>query len=771
LRLLGRYVFREIVTSAVLGTFLATFVVFLHQSEKLFALLVGGGNASAGVIATLFLLAIPPVLPLTIPFGVLVGILIGLGRMSSDGEVVAMRACGVSSRKVILPVLLFVTLGMALAAYSSLRLTPFAFRESTRIANELAASQLSAAIEPRVFDESFPNKILYVGEVPPGEPVVWRNVFLADITPPEQRSSGLGAKADGPIVTVARWAVAVPDPARNRLELHLHDFATHEMGKDQRARDESGIQKVLALDASPPRQESLQASAMNTRALLHYAGPDWINARIELHRRFALPAACMMLALVGIPLGISTRKGGKSSGYVLALFLGFFCYYLAFISLVGVVKLGRLPPAAVWLPDAAFGLAGIVFLYRMERPGDRSLLASFQHLFGTALQALKPKAEGRAGRARLSGWRLPLLPQIIDTYILSDFLFYVLVVLASFISMTLVFNFFELMGDMIRNKIPFLDMLTYLMFLTPQLIYVFLPISILVAVLAHLGVLSKQNEIAAFKACGVSLYRLAAPILLGSTLFAVGLFGFDFYYVPGANRKQDALRDEIKGRPTQTYLRPDRKWIMGTGSRIYYYRYFDAAEKLMAEVNVFELETGSFRLKKEIVARQARWSDSSNTWVFENGWSCDFVGNDCPSYRGYQATTFPELNEAPDYFLKPAVQEKQMNFLQLDSYIRDLAQSGFPTQKLQVEFYRKFSVPLFALIMGMIALPFGFMVGNRGAMTGIGVSILIAMCYWGLDTLFEQVGAVSLLLPAMAAWAPDAIFGLMGMYLLLRLRS
>jgi lipopolysaccharide export LptBFGC system permease protein LptF len=112
-----------------------------------------------------------------------------------------------------------------------------------------------------------------------------------------------------------------------------------------------------------------------------------------------------------------------------------------------------------------------------------------------------------------------------------------------------------------------------------------------------------------------------------------------------------------------------------------------------------------------------------------------------------------------------------MNFLQLDRYIRDLQQSGFDTVRLQVQFYRKFSVPLFAAIMAIIAVPFAFLVGNRGAMTGIGVSIAIAITYLGLGILFEKIGEVNQLPPAMAAWAPDAIFSLAGLYLLMRMRS
>ena len=219
MRLLGRYVFREILTSSVLGTLLATFVIFLQRVDTAVRT-AGGAAGSAGLgLPSAVRLGLPPVLPLTIPFGVLVGILIGLGRMAGDGEITAMRAAGVSSRKVIAPVLLFAALGMGLAGMASLRWTPLSIRESTRILNELAANQLSAEIQPRVFDEDFPNTILYVGDVRPGNVTLWRNVFIADITPPDQRKTGIGAKADGPLITVTREAIAVSDPRNNRLQL------------------------------------------------------------------------------------------------------------------------------------------------------------------------------------------------------------------------------------------------------------------------------------------------------------------------------------------------------------------------------------------------------------------------------------------------------------------------------------------------------------------------------------------------------------------------
>ena len=777
MRILGRYIFREILTSSLLGAFLATFVLFLQKADKLFAVLVGS-NAKPMLVAQLFAWSVPQLLPLTIPFGVLVGILIGLGRLSSDGEIIAMRAAGVSSRKVIAPVLFFAVLGVGLAAYASLRLTPLAARESKIILDEIAATQLSADIAPRVFDESFPNHILYIGDVKgTGGPLAqWKPVFIADVTPPAQRASGLKDKADGPMVTVAREAIAAPDAERNRIQLTMIESATYEMSKDGVANVSSSLHSLTALDASPPNQESLRSSAMNTRELLTYRGPDWLENKIELHKRFALPLACFVLAMVGIPLGVTTRKGGKSAAYINAILLAFFCYYLSFITLVNLAKQRALPAQiALWLPNEVLGLVGLIFLLRLELPGDRDVATYAKDLILRVWRAVKSKtAAGEKRAASSSGWRLPLLPQIVDTYILSSFVFYFGVLLVSFVSLILLFDFFELMGDMVRNS-NLRTMATYLFFLTPYEIYQMTPISVLVGVLLTLGVMSKQNEITAFKACGVSLYRLAAPLVLASALLTAGLFAFDFYYVPAANRRQEALRDEIKGRPKSSWLRPDRKWIKGYGSRIYYYRYFDANERMMEDVNVFDLDPASFRLKNEIVAARARWNPSIETWVFEDGWSAQFQGSECKNYAGFhgplQPVSFPALTEKPDYFLKEATQDKEMNFLQLDRYIADLTQSGFAATSLQVQFFRKFSVPVFALIMALIAAPFGFMVGNRGAMAGIGVSIVIAISYLALGSLFEKLGDVSLLPPSMAAWSPDVVFALAGLYLMMRMRS
>ena len=612
---------------------------------------------------------------------------------------------------------------------------------------------------------------------PPGSPVPWERVFIADNTPPEDRKKGLAAKADGPLISTAHDAIATSDPKHNRIQLDLHNYFSHEMGKDLVSQDFVAPFGNQALQVKPAEQASQKPKEMSTRQLLHYTGADVLEAAIELHQRFTFPVGCVMLALVGIPLGIATRKGGKSAAYLIALFLGFFCYYLASMTLENVAKQKTLSvPVATWLPNVVFGLAGVLFLARMEKPGDRDILSVLQSVAAVPLGWFKPKAAAAKPKpsSGLPHWRFPLLPQLVDTYVLSNFLFYLVVILATFVSIFLIFNFFDLTGDMIKHDIRLQTMFTYLLFLTPMSIYEFTPICVLVAALANLGTLSKQNEVTAFRACGVSLFRLAMPILLASTLISGALFAFDYYYLPAANRRQDKLRDQIKARPTQTYYRADRKWTMGNGFRIYYYAFFDPAKNEMADANVYELQPSTFQVVKQIRAGRAHWNPSINTWVFENGWFSDFRNNTATAVRtDFQARTFPELNETPDYFLQEYHLYTQMNFRELDKYVRDLKQSGYgyDTVDFEIQLYRKFALPLFALIMAMIGVPFGFLVGNRGAMTGIGVGIAIALAYLATSTLFEKVGEINELTPAIAAWGPDVIFSLAGLYFLMRMKS
>ncbi len=785
MRLLGRTIFREVVASALLGAVLFTFVLFMQRARPLFEFLVRSAGSSS-TIASLFALVLPQALPFTVPLGVLMGALITMSRMSADGEITAMRAAGVAGRQVLKPILLVGFFAMGVTAAASLWLTPWSIRERFRIENRLIAGGLTADVQPRVFEEQFPNTILYATEVLVGTAGRWKRVFLADITPPESRGASMAERGDSPRITLASEAVVIPDASLNRLQLSLRNGSTYEPGKEladyrittfpagdqgleAKRRDEVRASRAsVELDTGPLYRRAYEEASI--------APAERLDARIELHQRGALPLACLLMALIGVPLGISRRRAGKSAALVLTLGLAFL-YYMTLISMISLARQGTLTPeVAVWLPDFILAAGGVLLAVRLERPGDGHRLGFLVWRvpsLKTRPGRMEPGASRVLDRPKALLARLRLLPEVVDTYVLSAFFFYFTLLLAAFVMMAHVFTFFELLSDIIKNRVPMSHVVTYHFFLTPRLIYDIAPIGVLTAVLVVFGILTKNNEVTAMKACGISVYRLAAPVLLAGLLMTGGLFAFDHYWVPEADRRQDAIRAEIKGRPAQTFLRPDRRWIYGLQDRVYYYKYFDQTQQVMVGVNVYELDAEKFRLKRHISAERAHWEPVVNAWVFQNGWSRDMSGTSVTKFDNFSGAmrTFPELAEPPDYFVKEAKQSRQMNFRELGAYIAELQQSGFDTVALQVQLHKKFAVPFFALIMAMVSIPFAFLAGNRGAMTGVGISIGIAIAYWGVGQVFEQVGNLSQLPAQVAAWSPDVVFSLAGLYFLARMRT
>lgn len=498
-------------------------------------------------------------------------------------------------------------------------------------------------------------------------------------------------------------------------------------------------------------------------------------ALMEFHRRLALPTACLVLALVGIPLGLSSKKGGKSAGFVLTILLVFAYYSVSLIG-VGLARQGKIPAGlGGWLADIVFFLGGAFLLWRAEhRPFELSLFRATWNPFrrikdGAGFLPLPTRTEDAFERAsnrrRVFSARFPM---ILDDYVLRDFVVYLGLIVTAFVVLLLVFTVFELIGDILRNHISPIVVGAYLLNVSPYFIYNIAPLSILLAVLITFGLMQRSNEITAMKATGISLYRIIIPVLITSTALAMGLFFFDQVYLPHTNKRQDALRNLIKGKPPQTYLNPDRKWIFGQQSTIYYYQFFDSDRDQFGNLSVFQFEPGSFQLKHRIYAERANWDDRLGRWVCTQGWERNFEGSAIESYRTFDVSTFAAMTESPGYFKKEVKQSSEMNYEELQRYIHDLQGSGFDVVRLRVQLQKKFAYPAIALVMAVLAVPFSVSSGPRGAVAGIATAVGIAVVYTTVSSLFEAMGNVSQLPPILAAWSPDIIFGLLGGYLIFK---
>jgi len=309
----------------------------------------------------------------------------------------------------------------------------------------------------------------------------------------------------------------------------------------------------------------------------------------------------------------------------------------------------------------------------------------------------------------------------------------------------------------------------YLLSVTPYFLYNTTPLSMLLAVLITFGLLQRSNEITAIKATGISLYRVIVPVLIASSLVAGVLFLSDQLYLPYTNKRQDALRNQIKGKPAQTYLRPDRKWIFGQHSDIYYYQFFDPDRDVFGGVSIFQFDPHTFQITHRIAADRAHWSSAMGRWVYEQGWERSLNGSANENYRRFDVATFPQLSESPAYFKKEIKQSSEMSYDELRRYIHDLEQSGFDVVRLRVQLQKKIAYPLITLVMAVLAIPFALSAGKRSAVAGVATAIGIGVVYWTINGLFEAMGNLSQLPPAVAAWSPDLVFGCIGGYLILRM--
>ena len=779
-RILTRYILGEILSLTLIGCALFTFILFMPLLPHILEVVVRSSSTWADA-AQVFLFTLPNLFKVTIPMAVLWGVLLGLSRLASDSEIIAMRASGLGIGYFVRVASIVAVAGTLLGLGNSLYLAPRANQAIIDLQQSLETSQASYEIEPRIFYEDFRNFVLYVQDVRSGTGAAnWRQVFMADVSDPAN-----------PIITTAASATVVTDNTEELL-MRLRDGVRDETVADQPGQSNISTFTTTDLPLVLGQQNDVHLGRMDTalyamplNALLgRIHGSGGKRFLIELHNRFAFPAACLVLMLVGVPLGVASRRGGKSSGFVFTILLVFVYYFLSSTG-IALGHQNKLPAFfAVWSANLLFAAAGTFLLWQMAT-GGRILSAIAGWIArppritdavkpnGFPLNGLLDKLQAR-GLAGARGKTRGIFPRILDEYVVREFVGMFLLVLAGFVLLMIVFTFFDLIGDILRNHIALGIVGEYLLNLTPSMLYQIAPLAVLIAALATFGVLNRNSEIVAMKATGISLYRLVIPIVSITACLAVSLFLFDQYYLPQANRRQEALRNVIKGRPPQTYLHPEQKWIFGPkppagepGS-IYYYEFFDPDSNEFANLSVFEFDPSTFELTRRIFAKRAVWDADSGTWRFENGWARGIQGANVTTYRTFLETSFPEIHPGPDYFKKEDLQSQEMSFGQLDRYIRDLRQSGFDTKRLSVALWHKLAFPLIAVVMAVLAIPFALSMGRRGSLAGIAVAIAVALAYWVVDGLFGAMGNVNYLPAAMAAWSADVLFGLVGGYLLLR---
>ncbi len=772
LRITDRYILREIVPPFLLGLLVLTFVMMLpplmNEAEELIAKGVDGV-----AIASMMLTLVPQALGLALPMALLMGILMGLGRMSTDRETVALQACGVSIYRMLGPVALLALLATGATFYVIEIVVPDANQRFREQMLRVLTSRAEGEVKPRVFYDGFDSLTLYVREI---SPAGWSDVFLADSRDPGRLD-----------VSVAEYGRVEVDRGRQRVDVVLHNGTRHrsdasdptayELHEFSDIRISIGTESVFPQSTPQPGLNELRLPELRSEVeRMRAAGESPHRPIMEMHERFSVPIACLVFALVGVGLGITTRKDAKSSSFALGIGV-IFIYYVSMYLPEAMAK-GALvsPHLAKWLPNLVLGLAGFVLVVWRSHLAERPLVGPlFQRRRRPGAGGPAAGSAGGSEPASTRGVRFSAGGvrglSLLDWYVVRMYLRWVSMAVVGLLGIFYISTFIDLADKLFKGETSMSQLLEYFWFATPQFFYFVLPISALLATLVTIGALTRSSELTVMKACGISLARAALPMFALSLVWSACLFALEEGALGQANRRAEALRHEIRsGSPPPSGLL-NRRWIAGAGNTLYHTRYVDHERDAIDGLSVYELEDGPWRIHRRTYAARATFTDE---WEGNGVWTRRFpssgAAGGAPTFTSANVRALPFVDPL-ETFRTEQPDPDVMGFRELDRYIETLRARGLDVVGLVVALHRKASFPFVCFVLTLIAVPFAVTTGSRGALYGVGAGIVLAFSYWVILSIFGAIGSAGLLTPALAAWSPNVLFGGTAAYLLLTART
>lgn len=383
MKILDRYILREMTSSFFLGLTTFTFILLMNKILRLVELIVNRG-IGVGVVLQLLLFILPYSLVVTIPMATLLATLAAFGRLAADGEVVALKAAGVSLYRLTLPALAFAT-GAYLATLAiTVSVLPFTNHAFKSLVFQMTRSRAAVALQEGVFNSDFEGLILFVEHIDRDTQTL-DGVFLIDARQPREQR-----------VIIARQGRLSSDPERMALTLELSGGYLHISPTDSpgRYRVLSFDTYQLGLNVSQTLAEPLERPKGNQEMTLtelrehiedaRRAGQNWRPYAVEFHKKLAIPVSCLLFGLVGPSLGAWIRRGGR--GTSLALSVAFaLLYYVLIVGGESLADRGLVPPAAaMWAPNVLLALLGIVLFRRSGQEAPPLPMALTWRLFGRA---------------------------------------------------------------------------------------------------------------------------------------------------------------------------------------------------------------------------------------------------------------------------------------------------------------------------------------------------------------------------------------------------
>ena len=758
MKIIDRYVIRQLVMPYGIGLAVFTFLIMLRPLQDYGEQLVAK-NVPLPVIGWLLFLLVPQALALTIPMSMLLGLLVGFGRLSADREFVAMQACGIGLKRLLIPVGIVSLLSLVLTAYIWFWGYPTANSTFLDVMVRVLAERAEGNVRPHVFYREIPNLMLYVRDVPPSGGG-WDGVFMSDTRNGE------------PAIYMARHGRIAINRTKRTVDIVLDDTIKRTL--DANGNYDVAVIPQLRLSIDPESVIPVRGVATKgmpemtvpelkaAAAELEREGQSSHNQWVAIHQKFAIPFACVVFGVIGLALGATHRRDGALGSFVLGLVV-VFAYYVPLRLGPQLVKGDIIPPwLAAWLPNIVLGsLAAALFTWR-ERIADQPIhLPAF-------LQRILSKP--RAARP----WNALGFLRILDRYVTAMYLRTLLLSLTSLMAVFYISTFIDRSDKLFKGGATLPMLGEYFWYLTPYFLYYVIPLAVLLATLVTIALLTRSSELVVMKACGVSLYRVAIPMFVCAVAAAAVIYVLDLSVVGPYYDKSERLRLTMNGQATAPLDPLSAGWVQGTNDDLYFFRMYNPTERRLVGLYRYEFTQGMGQLVRQTYADTAEFvgptENGRGLWRISQGWIRDF------KEEGKPPDVIPLAGDTRDF--EPAttygIQQPEPKFMRLGDlqrYTARMIASGYDMFTQQVDLARRNAFPFVTLIMTLIAVPFAVTIGRGGAMAGIAVGIGLALVYWVAISFFAALGGGGLIAPVLAAWAPNMLFGAFALYLFLTVRT
>jgi LPS export ABC transporter permease LptG len=778
---IDRYLVKELVSPFLFGGALFTFFLVIDRIYHLTELVITKG-VPFHLVMQLLVYMLPSFLAHTLPMALLVAVLLAGGRLAGDLEIIAFKAAGVSTMRLFRPIMLAALAVAGLTGVLTLVVNPLANEEFQRQLFRIFQSRALSGLQERVFNATFGDVIIYVEDVSASQ-VALRGLLVSDERDPKISR-----------IITAREGRLLSDEENRRLTLRLINGAVNEAdvvpattegtpgatpGSTGGAAGPARYRYTnfsiydMSLSVESPLKGSQRGDKperdMSVPALYARIGElakdphGRAPFEVELHKRFAFPAAALVFALVAFPLAVRSHRGGRSVALTASLVI-LVSYYLVLTMLEGMALRGRLPPAlAIWAPNVVFSVSGLALLVVTARewtPPSMTLvwraLARLDRLVPRRDADPRAVAPGRGST------------HILDRYLVREFLVFVGIGLGVAAALFVVVDLLQTLDRYLRVKPPLIFIVEHFVYRLPAALHDGLPVVMLVATIFLFLALSRYHEFTAMKAAGISLYRVSAPILLMGLSIAVSAGLFQELFLPRLNELGEEVdRVKIRGQLPRHLQSRQRLWLRSADTRFFRVELLNPGTNDMYGVTVLEVDK-QFRLVSRLDTRRAHWTPDG--WELTDGAVRDIVGNGNVETVPF-TTTSVAMQEEIEEFTRIQKPVTSMSYWELRDYVTKLEAAGFQVKKYLVELYSKLSFPLVNLVMVLVAIPFALQAPRGGRLFGIGLAIAIMAGYLVVHYVALAFARADLLPPLIAAWTANVIFLGIGTSLFLRART